>query len=264
MIINKKTIFYFSGTGNSLQVSKDIALQLQNTEILSIPKIINNNEIEIVSECIGIVFPVYMFGLPLIVDDFIKKLKINKSTYVFAVSTCAGTSGNSLKQINDLMKIKDTKLNAGFVLKMPGNNIVMYGANSEQNQINAFKKEKIKVQQIIDIVKEKKDYQYEKSNIVMSNVIAPLIYPKIKEIRTKDRYFWTKENCTGCGVCQKICSVKNIDIANSKPRWKNNCEQCMACIQYCPNEAIEYGKRTIGRKRYRNPYISLRELINSD
>lgn len=36
----------------------------------------------------------------------------------------------------------------------------------------------------------------------------------------------------------------------------------MACIQYCPNEAIEYGKKTIGRKRYKNPNISLKEMIN--
>lgn len=47
MIINKKTIFYFSGTGNSLQVSKDIASQLGDTELCSISKIISNKEIKI-------------------------------------------------------------------------------------------------------------------------------------------------------------------------------------------------------------------------
>jgi len=72
MIITKKTIFYFSGTGNSLQVSKDIAEQLGDIELISIPNIINNDIIQVQAESIGIVFPVYMLGLPLIVEDFIK------------------------------------------------------------------------------------------------------------------------------------------------------------------------------------------------
>jgi flavodoxin len=52
MIISKNTIFYFSGTGNSLQVSKDIALQLGDIDLISMPKIMNNDEIKVKSECI--------------------------------------------------------------------------------------------------------------------------------------------------------------------------------------------------------------------
>lgn len=262
MIISKNTIFYFSGTGNSLQVSKDIALQLQDMELLSIPKIMNNNEIKIQSESIGIVFPVYMWGLPLIVENFIKKLNINKSTYVFAVANFGGIPGNALKQVNDLIENKGAKLNAGFIINMPGNYIVMYGARSKDNQIKTFEKEKIKVQQIVEIIKGKKNYEYEKSKIVIDRIFGPLVYKGIYKIHTADKLFLTKDNCNGCGVCEKVCGVKNIEIKNGKPIWKNNCEQCMACIQYCPQEAIEYDKKTIGRKRYRNPNVTLQEMIN--
>lgn len=262
MIITKKTIFYFSGTGNSLQVSKDIALQIGDTELLSIPKIIKNSEIKVESECIGIVFPVYMSGLPSIVRDFIKKLSINKSTYVFAVATFGGIPGNALKQVDILMKDKGNTLNAGFILKMPGNYIVMYGATSNEIHIEEFEKEKVKVQQIADIIKEKKNYGYEKSKVLIDRILGPIFYKKIDSVHSMDKLFLAKDNCTGCGICEKVCSVKNIEIKNSKPSWKNNCEQCMACIQYCPNEAIEYGKKTIGRKRYNNPNISLKEIIN--
>lgn len=262
MIITKKTIFYFSGTGNSLQVSKDIALQIGDTELLSIPKIIKNSEIKVESECIGIVFPIYMSGLPSIVRDFIKKLSINKSTYVFAVATFGGIPGNALKQVDILMKDKVNTLNAGFILKMPGNYIVMYGATSNKIHTEEFEKEKVKVQQIADIIKEKKNYGYEKSKIVIDRILGPIFYKKMNSVHSMDKLFLANDNCTGCGICEKVCSVKNIEIKNSKPSWKNNCEQCMACIQYCPNEAIEYGKKTIGRKRYNNPNISLKEIIN--
>lgn len=262
MIISKNTIFYFSGTGNSLQVSKDISLQIEDMQVLSIPKIMNNNEIKIQSESIGIVFPVYMWGLPLIVENFIKKLNINKSTYVFAVANFGGIPGNALKQVNDLIEDKDAKLNAGFIINMPGNYIVMYGAKSKEDQSKAFEKEKIKVQQIVKIIKEKKNYEYEKSKIVIDRILGPLMYKRIYKIHTADKLFLAKDNCNGCGVCEKVCSVKNIEIKNGKPIWKNNCEQCMACIQYCPQEAIEYDKKTIGRKRYRNPNVTLQEMIS--
>nr|WP_264291386.1 MULTISPECIES: hypothetical protein [unclassified Dorea] len=28
------------------------------------------------------------------------------------------------------------------------------------------------------------------------------------------------------------------------------CTHCMACICYCPAEAIEYGKKSVGKPRY--------------
>jgi len=262
MIISKNTIFYFSGTGNSLQVAKDMAVQLGDTDLISIPRLMNNNQIKVESESIGIIFPVYMCGLPLIVDNFIKKLNINNSTYVFAVANFGGMPGNALKQVNDLIKTKGAELNAGFIINMPGNYIVMYGAISKEDQIKAFEKEKIKVQQMVEIIKAKKNNEYEKSKIVIDRLIGPIFYKKINKIHTKDKLFLAKDNCNGCGVCEKVCSVNNIEIKNGKPNWNNNCEQCMACIQYCPQEAIEYDKKTIGRKRYRNPNITVQEMIN--
>lgn len=262
MVINKNTIFYFSGTGNSLQISKDIAEKLGDTDVISISKIIDNGEIQIESKSLGIVFPVYMCGLPSIVDNFIKALNINKDTYVFAVATMGGMQGNSLKQINDLMENKNKKLNAGFTVAMPGNYIPMYGAKSKESQIKTFDKVKIKVDDIVNVVKEKKNQGYEKSNLLVEKVIAPLMYKKIGTIHNLDNNFWVKDNCTSCGICQKVCGVNNIEIKNGKPTWKNKCEQCMACIQYCPQEAIEYSKKTIGRKRYKNPNISLKDMIN--
>jgi len=262
MIITKNTIFYFSGTGNSLQVAKDMAVELGDTEVLSIPNITNNDEIKIESESIGIIFPVYMWGLPLIVEDFIKKLNVNKSTYVFAVANYGGAPGNALKQAKYLIEDKDAELNAGFIINMPGNYIVMYGAISEEAQIKAFEKEKIKVKEMVEIVKGKKNYEYERSKIVIDRIFGSLAYKRINKVHTMDKLFLTKDNCNGCGICEKVCGVNNIEIKNSKPTWKNNCEQCMACIQYCPQEAIEYDKKSIGRKRYRNPNVSVQEMIN--
>ena len=44
--------------------------------------------------------------------------------------------------------------------------------------------------------------------------------------------------------------LNNIRLENGKPVWGKHCTHCMACICYCPKEAIEYGKKSKGKPRY--------------
>ena len=44
--------------------------------------------------------------------------------------------------------------------------------------------------------------------------------------------------------------MNNIRLENGKPVWGKECTHCMACICYCPAEAIEYGKKSFGKPRY--------------
>ena len=68
-------------------------------------------------------------------------------------------------------------------------------------------------------------------------------------------------NCTNCGICLKVCPVKNIEMLNKKPSWKQHCEQCMACLHWCPNAAIEYKNDSLNKERYHNPHIKVEELF---
>jgi Pyruvate/2-oxoacid:ferredoxin oxidoreductase delta subunit len=36
----------------------------------------------------------------------------------------------------------------------------------------------------------------------------------------------------------------------------------MACIQWCPQEAIQHKNKTSKRKRYHNPEVSLQEILD--
>lgn len=95
--MSQTTIFYFSGTGNSLAVSKAIAEKLGNTDVIPM---VQSNALEKVnnSERIGLIFPVYVFGLPLVVNRFVKSLRIPKTTYLFAVAVHGGMPCGTLKQ----------------------------------------------------------------------------------------------------------------------------------------------------------------------
>ena len=82
----KTVIYYFSATGNSLVVAKDLAKGLDNVELIPISKVLKMPDATAFDR-VGLVYPVYMFGLPLIVADFLKTIKINPGTYIFSVIT---------------------------------------------------------------------------------------------------------------------------------------------------------------------------------
>ena len=55
------------------------------------------------------------------------------------------------------------------------------------------------------------------------------------------RWHRATDACIGCGKCVELCPLNNIRLENGKPVWGKHCTHCMACICYCPKEAIEYG-----------------------
>ncbi len=62
-------IYYFTGTGNSLAVARDIALKTDG-KLIPIPSVIDKDIIKTETDAIGIVFPTYYEpygGVPLIV-----------------------------------------------------------------------------------------------------------------------------------------------------------------------------------------------------
>lgn len=70
-------------------------------------------------------------------------------------------------------------------------------------------------------------------------------------------------DCTGCGVCGKVCPTDNIHIENGKPIFGERCISCLGCVQNCPFAAI-YLEGEKSNTRYRNPHISLKEIIDAN
>lgn len=254
------TIFYFSGTGNSLKVARDLAGRIPQSRLVSIPQAMRQ-EFDCAGK-IGIVFPVYMFGLPLIVSEFIKKLKLGLAHYIFAVLTLGGLSGNALNQLKEELRSRGLVLSAGFLVTMPGNYTPLYQAIAADKQQKMFVTERKKTEEIARIVTNGKTH-YDASFFLLSGILKMAYKAGAPKIPFLDKGFWSQDSCTSCGICQKVCPVNNIEIIEGRPRWRHTCQQCFACLQWCPPEAIQYGKRTIGRRRYRNPDVSVGDIINS-
>lgn len=61
----------------------------------------------------------------------------------------------------------------------------------------------------------------------------------------------------------KLLSIVNNIEVNKKPVFKDNCQQCLACINHCPQKAI----RVKGEKnttRFINQNVILKEIIDAN
>lgn len=264
MVIKNDIILYFSGTGNSLQVAKDISNELEKVELCKLTSLVDQEEIKIKSRILGIVFPVYYARLPLIVEELVRKFEISKDTYVFAVATYGGAAADVLIKLNNILQNSGRILNSGFLIHMPANNIFAYNPSLGNGKNKIFMKEKRKVKELSDIIKERNDYKCElsklKIDIVIDRIFFKITDKIMKNLHIRDEKFWINDKCTSCRLCERICPVNNIEFNSDKPVWKHKCEQCTACIQYCPKEAIQWGDKTIKRNRYRNPNVNIIEL----
>lgn len=82
-------VFYFTGTGNSLYIAKQI-----EASPLSIPQEIQKEKPEFSAESIGIVAPVYGHELPAMVKDFLKKAVFH-TDYFYLILTYGNRHGGA-------------------------------------------------------------------------------------------------------------------------------------------------------------------------
>lgn len=254
-------IYYFTGTGNSLKVAKDVREHLKEGRLVKICRDNMSMAEENTSDKVGIVYPVYFGGIPLIVKEFLEALKLEKHSYFFAIATYGSGAGASIKQIEEIINKKEVNLSAGFGINMPGNYQVMYPPYPEEKQQKFFKDEKEQIVKIAEMIKNRQ------TNRMNSNVAAEMfsgLMYKIFNPKDKDKNFWANGKCNGCATCSKVCPANNIEMSEGIPKWHHKCELCVACMQWCPQQAIQYKKNTVKRGRYHNPDVKVSEIINDD
>jgi ferredoxin/flavodoxin len=257
-------IFYFSGTGNSLQIAKAIAEQ-NNEKLVSISAAMNAkiNLYEYTledNEVIGFVFPIYAWAPPKRVLQFIERLKINnvRNSYVFSVVTCGENIGNAMKVLDAGLKRIHLKLDSGFSIRMPNNYVIIGDVDSKEAENRKLSAAEEVLVHINNVIKDRKKDVFEVVKGFAPGVLTSVINPLFNKNAVDTTKFYANENCTGCGICEKVCNCKNIKI-QGRPQWGSNCTQCLGCLHLCPVKAIQYGKGTENKGRYSNPNINIHE-----
>lgn len=246
-------IYYFSATGNSLHTAKIIGDKLK-AELIPMP---GHKGDACHSEVIGFVFPTYFWGLPRTVTEFIQELKVEaKNPYIFAVTTYGALHGGVLGHAEELLNRRNLKLSYGKVIQAVANFIEEYNPRISSAEANLKKADLEAVRAADDILA---GVQRSGFGITVWDKLFYGLYTHIK--LNKDGGFHADEKCIGCGICEKVCPNKNIVLKNGYPEFRHRCEHCVACIHWCPREAIQWKKSTQKRNRYHHPEVGVKEIM---
>lgn len=244
-------VLYFTGTGNSEYCARFIADRL-SLECLDLSERIRAKDFSpLESEKPWVVCaPTYAWRMPALVYDFLLKAELKGSKEIYFVMTCGGQIGKSEKYNLDLCR----KINKSYMgtakVKMAENYLAMFEVTSKEEEELLMKEAYASLEKISAFIKNG-----ERLPEVKEGAIGALLSGKVNEMFNKfylqDKKFTVKESCISCGLCAKSCPLSNIELKDGKPQWLGNCTHCMACITKCHKEAIEYGKKSVGQRRYR-------------
>jgi ferredoxin len=259
----KTILYYFTGTGNSLSVAGVLCRELGDCEPVAIAPVRDPaGTISPEADRVGIVTPVYFFGLPSLVAVFAGRLDLSRARYVFAVATMGGSGGSAaLRQLDGILRRGPggKGLDAGFTVRMPGNYILMYEPPQGTKQEEILRDADRRVAEIAGLVN--RGHRARLAWSPLASLVHSVMYPRfIAGVHDADRKFTVDDRCTSCGICAAVCPAGNIELGDGRPAWIHRCEQCMACIHLCPTGAIQAGPKTGTRARYRNPTVQVEAL----
>ena len=243
-------ILYFSGTGNSKYVAKRIANVLGD-EIVNLNDCIkasNTSPIE-TGERLIVVTPTYAWRIPRVVREWLLKTELRGAKRVWFVMTCGSEIGNADRYNREFCTEKSVACMGTAQIVMPENYIAMFSAPQADQARKIVAKAEPDIDRAIAAMQANQSFAPTRNNLYdrfMSGPVNPIFY----KFFVKANAFAASSACIGCGQCAKRCPMNNITLKDSKPVWGRNCTHCMACICYCPKEAIEYGKKSVGQPRY--------------
>ena len=243
-------ILYFSGTGNSKYVAKRIADALGDALVNLNDRIKASDTSSVeTGERVIIVTPTYAWRIPRVVRDWLLKTELRGAKQVWFVMTCGSEIGNADRYNRRLCQAKGLACMGTAQIVMPENYIAMFNAPQKEQARSIVEQAEPALQKILTRLKAGQEFPLPRETLYdrfMSGPVNPIFY----KFFVKADAFTVSDACIGCGQCAKRCPMNNVALKDGKPVWGRNCTHCMACICYCPKEAIEYGKKSVGQPRY--------------
>lgn len=243
-------IFYFSGTGNSRWAAEQIAALTGDKalDIIALDPVPDlHNEAQI-----GLVFPVYAWGVPEPMLAFAKSLG-KTDAFTFGVCTCGEEAGYTMKKLSAVYPLRSS-----YSLVMPNNYVIGSELDDEMTVRHKIDTASAELQTIAQEILQRKPV-YRVSEGTHAGLKSGMVNFGFNRFARSTKSFYATDACNGCGLCAQHCPTQTITLADGKPRWGKQCYQCLRCINACPQRAIQYGKQTEIRDRYTiDPYVKSR------
>lgn len=243
-------IIYFSGTRNSEFCAKRLSSALGDECINAGEYMKKDKKGDFISEKPFVfVCPTYAWRIPHIFERFIRESRFDGEKNAYFVMTCGDDAGNA----GVFNKKLCTEVHLNYMgtaeVVMPENYIAMFGVPDEEESTDIVKKALPVIENIAGVI-ARCDYLSEKKANIADKLKSTVVNTAFYALCVRSKDFYVKDSCISCGKCERLCVTNCITMKDGKPRWGEGCSHCMACICSCPVEAIEYGKKSVGKRRY--------------
>lgn len=241
----------FSGTGNSLAVSRRLGARLGGETVTLENRMLLKPEETVLEVAAGEpviwVCPVYSWGIPPVVERFIRRVRFkgaHQSPH-FLVVTCGDDIGYADNCWRQLIGRRGWNPRGSFSVTMPNTYVLMKGFDVDSAETESRKMEEMPAR--VDAVASAIARGFSGDDVVRGNaawIKTYVIRPLFNIFCTSPSPFHSSGACVGCGKCSRGCPMENITMKEGRPQWHNHCALCLRCYHICPEHAVEYGKAT--------------------
>lgn len=247
-------LLYYTTTGNNLYIAKQLG-----GELLSIPQLMKNGELDIEDDVVGIIFPVFFATSPKTLREFVQTVNI-KADYLFLI-TSYGSDGdqNALKIMKDTLNQRGINVNYTNSVLMVDNFLPVFDMAREKE----IKKD-LDVDSVIESIKNdilnRKEYIFDKKHFTDVENIEEIL----ETTMTSKYHIQVGEECNNCRICTQVCPRGNITLTEENPVIGDDCDFCLGCVQHCKVRNLTINDELNPDERYRNPNIKISEIIKSN
>lgn len=255
-------ILYFSGTGNTRYCAQLLAEALGDTAHDISPRRRDEAVADSATPPRRIIwmFPIYSWGVPPIVADYMRQTEIPHAADVphYMVATCGDDAGNAAQMWRDIATSRRWTPRSAYTVQMPNTYVCLPSFDVDTEAVRQAKLAAAPTR-ITDIARHiaQDDPAAVPQDMVVRGCLpwlkTSVIYPTFKKNGVKPRKFAATDACTGCGACARVCPMSNITMESGSPHWGGNCAMCLACYHLCPAHAVMYGRHTRAKGQYRGP-----------
>lgn len=246
-------ILYFSGTGNSRYVARELARHLGEPEpvgMVTAPDAVDAGAGDVIW-----VFPIYSWGVPPVVEKCMRRIAISGRGRHWMVCTCGDDIGMAHRQWRAIVNERGWIPAGCFSVQMPNTYIAFPGFDVDKPDVEHRKLIAASVR-VADIAGRIKSGE-EAVDVVKGAVPwikSRIVYPWFVRHAMSPSRFYVTDRCIGCGRCKRECPLSNIVMGPlSQPRWGDNCAMCLRCYHTCPVHAVGYGRYSSKKGQYLCP-----------
>ena len=261
MTYDGATIYWMSGTGNSFRVASWLGeaaraggadAALRPIGIGCTPSDDEGGE----RRLLGLVFPTHGFTAPWPVLRLAWRLPRGRGTHALVMPTRAGTKlgplflpgleGTGGYLVALLLALKGYSVRGVRAVDMPSNFMVAHPGFSRPSAEAIVARARGTVERFIEPVLGGGRRFAGFLSLLLGLVLLPVSVAYL----LVGRFFLAKmmfasHKCTGCGQCAEHCPFGAIRMwgkeGGRRPYWTFQCENCLRCMAWCPEQAVESG-----------------------